>query len=168
VLRSLWETGRCDFHGEFFELKNAEIKPQPSSYIPLVCAGQSDRGIRFTAECGDRNFVIAGGNTNDVEADIDTLRGTTSRLQAQAKTVQRDVGTIGLFNVIASLKRKSMFMGLPTLVGGWETVAHYLDRMHTEAHLDACMFAFPDFEKDIDDFGAHIQPRMETRARAMN
>ncbi|NNL85047.1 MAG: LLM class flavin-dependent oxidoreductase, partial [Myxococcales bacterium] len=208
VLRSLWETGRCDFHGEFFELTNAEIKPRPTSYIPLVCAGQSDRGIRFTAECGDRNFVIAGGNTNDVEADIETLRATTSRLQAQAKTVERDVGTIGLFNIIAassdaeaerrfshivagadaaalenlvseaeldqsegmseSLKRKSMFMGLPTLVGGWETVANYLDRMHIEARLDACMFAFPDFEKDIDDFGEHIQPRMETRAGTTN
>ncbi len=203
MLRALWETGRCDFRGEFFELSDAEIKPQPTSPIPLVCAGQSDRGIRFTAEHGDRNFVIAGGNTHDLDADVHAMSGITSRLQELAQPLGRDVGTIGLFNIIAaesdreaqrrfdhivagadeaaianlvghaeldqsegmseSLKRKSMFMGLPTLVGGWETVARYLDRLHGEAKLDACMFAFPDFERDIDDFGAYIQPRMEAR-----
>jgi len=206
VLRALWENGHCTFRGEFFRLENAVIKPVPSTYIPLVCAGQSGRGIRFTAECGDRNFVIAGGNTHDVEADIRVMRAITDELQAQGRALGRDVGTIGLFNVIAaetdgeanqrfahivagadeaalanlvdqaeldqsegmseSLKRKSMFMGLPTLVGGWTTVASYLDRLHREAMLDACMFAFPDFEADIDTFGKYIQPRMEARRGA--
>lgn len=206
VLRSLWETGQCHFQGEFFNLSNAEIKPQPTSAIPLVCAGQSARGIRFTAECGDRNFVIAGGNTDDIEADIRALLDITTQLQEQATALHRNVGTIGLFNIIAantdaeaksrfdyiiagadeaalktlvtqaeldqsegmseSLKRKSMFMGLPTLVGGWETVANYLDRLHQEARLDACMFAFPDFVRDIENFGSHIQPRMEARRGA--
>ncbi len=207
VLRSLWDTGRCDFRGTYFELENAEIKPQPSTPIPLVCAGQSARGIRFTAECGDRNFVIAGGNTHDIEADIRALLHITTELQEQARALHREVGTIGLFNIIAadtdaeakrrfdyivegadetalanlvdqaeldpsegmseSLKRKSMFMGLPTLVGGWETVANYLDRLHREARLDACMFAFPDFVRDIEDFGTHIQPRMDARRDAL-
>jgi pyrimidine oxygenase len=206
VLRDLWNTGESDFCGEFFTMRGARIKPVPSSPIPIVCAGQSDRGIRFTAECGDQNFVIAGGNTDDVDADIQTMRGITEKLQSLAAPLGREVGTIGLFNVIAaetdtaaqlrfehivagadeaalanlvdqaeldesegmseSLKKKSMFMGLPTLVGGWETVANYLDRLHREANLEACMFAFPDFESDIDDFGAYIQPRMEARAEA--
>ena len=206
VLRELWDTGRCDFRGEFFQLEHAEIKPTPSSYIPLVCAGQSARGIRFTAECGDRNFVIAGGNVDDVEADIRAMRDITSQLQGHARSLGRSVGTIGLFNIIAadsdaeahrrfdyivagadegalanlvdqaeldpsegmseSLKRKSMFMGLPTLIGGWATVAGYLDRLYEEARLDACMFAFPDFERDIDTFGEHILPRMASRHEA--
>ena len=203
ILRSLWNTGSCTFNGQFFHLEDAKIKPMPSTSIPLVCAGQSGRGLRFTAECGERNFMIAGGNVNDIEADIEVLKKTTSGLQAEAAKVGRHVGTIGLFNIIAadtdaaaqarfehivagadeaalrtlvgqaeldkskgmseSLKKKSMFMGLPTLVGGYATVARYLDRLHAEASLEACMFAFPDFEHDIDLFQQHIHPRLESR-----
>lgn len=205
VVHELWNTGRSSFQGKYFHLEDAEIKPVPSTYVPLVCAGQSHRGIKFTAECGDRNFVIAGGNTHDIEADIKTFRGITDELQSAAKALNRKVGTIGLFNVIAaetdadaqkrfehivagadedalknlvgqaeldksegmseSLKRKSMFMGLPTLVGGYKTVANYLDRIYDEAKIDACMFAFPDFVGDLDDFGKHILPRLESRKR---
>ncbi|MFM7785379.1 MAG: LLM class flavin-dependent oxidoreductase [Gammaproteobacteria bacterium] len=207
VLRDLWSTGSCTFEGKFFQLHDARIKPMPSTFIPLVCAGQSGRGLRFTAECGERNFVIAGGNVNDIEADIGALRGITANLQAEAAKVGRNVGTIGLFNIIAadtdraatarfqhivdgadeaairtlvgqaeldksegmseSLKKKSMFMGLPTLVGGYATVANYLDRLHDEAKLEACMFAFPDFEHDIDGFQQHIHPRLASRKGRM-
>ena len=62
-----------------------------------------------------------------------------------------------------SLKRKSMFMGLPTLVGSYRKVASYLDRIYDEAEVAACMFAFPDFEHDIDTFGEYILPRLESR-----
>ncbi len=203
ILKDLWETGSSDFKGKYFQLDDAQIKPMPGTRIPLVCAGQSHRGIRFTAECGDRNFVIAGGNTDDIEADIASFHAITEELQSTAKKLGRDVGTIALFNVIAadtdnnasarfehivagadevaianlggsaeldksdgmseSLKRKKMFMGLPTLVGGYETVANYLDRIYDEAKVDACMFAFPDFEHDIDIFGDNILPKLESR-----
>jgi pyrimidine oxygenase len=203
ILKSLWDTGQCSFQGEFFQLDDAQIKPRPTTRIPLVCAGQSGRGIRFTAECGDRNFIIAGGNTDDVEADVRYIRGVTEQLQAIAQPLGRTVGTIALFNVIAadtdadaqarfahivagadegelrrlvgqaeldksegmseSLKKKSMFMGLPTLVGSHITVATYLDRIALEARVDACMFAFPDFTHDLDAFITHTLPRLESR-----
>jgi pyrimidine oxygenase len=203
ILRELWETGECDFKGEFFQFDRARIKPMPSTYVPLVCAGQSGRGIRFTAECGDRNFVIAGGNTNDIEADVRKFREITSGLQAIAQPLGRKVGTISLFNIIGadtdtdakkrfdyvvagadeaalrtlvgqaeldksegmseSLKKKSMFMGLPTLVGSWDTIARYLDRVYFEAEIAASMFAFPDFEHDIDTFAAKVLPKLESR-----
>jgi pyrimidine oxygenase len=203
ALRELWQTGETDFKGEFFTFNKARIKPLPSTYIPLVCAGQSGRGIRFTAECGDRNFIIAGGNTHDIDADVAAIRKVTEQLQAIAGPLQRSVGTISLFNVIAadsddaarkrfdhivagadegairnlvgqaeldksegmseSLKKKSMFMGLPTLVGSFETVAKYLDRIYFEAKVAACMFAFPDFTHDIDTFSERVLPRLESR-----
>lgn len=205
ILRDLWNTGECRFEGEFFRLPDARIKPKPSTYIPLVCAGQSGRGIRFTAECGDRNFIIAGGNTHDIDADVAAIRKVTDQLQSIAQPLRRKVGTISLFNVIGadtdeaahrrfdnivagadeaairnlvgqaeldksegmseSLKKKSMFMGLPTLVGGWKTIATYLDRICFESKVEACMFAFPDFEHDIDTFVAHVLPRLESRSQ---
>lgn len=203
VLRELWDTGASNFKGEYFQFNNARIKPQPSTHIPLVCAGQSARGIRFTAECGDRNFIIAGGNTDDIDADVAAIRRVTEQLQAIALPLKRSVGTISLFNVIAaetdaaarrrfdhivagadegalrnivgqaeldksdgmseSLKKKAMFMGLPTLVGSHDTVARYLDRIYFEARVSASMFAFPDFERDIDEFAANVLPRLESR-----
>jgi pyrimidine oxygenase len=203
ILRELWETGECNFKGDFFTFDKARIKPKSSTYIPLVCAGQSGRGVRFTAEHGDSNFIIAGGNTHDIEADVTAIRGVTTQLQAIAQPLGRKVGTISLFNVIAadtdaeakrrfehivagadegairtlvgqaeldksegmseSLKKKSMFMGLPTLVASHENVAKYLDRIYFEAKVQACMFAFPDFEHDIDVFAAKVLPRLESR-----
>jgi len=31
------------------------------------------------------------------------------------------------------------------------------------AEVDACMFAVPDFENDIDAFGEYILPKLESR-----
>lgn len=203
ILTDLWRDGRCDFRGDYFTMDDARILPTPSTPIPLVCAGQSAAGLGFTARWGDRAFIIAGGNTHDIDADVAAIRATTARLKDEAAGHGREVGTIALFNVIAadsdaaaearfahivagadegalativgqaeldrskgmseSLKRKTMFMGLPTLVGGHATVAAYLDRIAGEAGVAAAMFAFPDFAHDIDDFAAHILPRMECR-----
>mgnify|MGYP002849663081 CR=1 FL=1 len=203
VLKDLWRDGKSNFRGKYFSMNDADIKPVPTTPIPLVCAGQSDRGIRFTAELGERNFVIAGGNSHDIEADIAAFKDITSKLQTHAQELDRTVGTIALFNIFAadtdqaamkrfehivegadetaianlvgqaeldksegmseSLKRKSMFMGLPTLVGSHDTIANYLDRIYDEAGVAACMFAFPDFENDIDSFGENILPKLESR-----
>ena len=203
ILNELWSTGKSNFKGKYFTMNEAEIKPKPSTKIPLVCAGQSERGVRFTAEKGDRNFIIAGGNINDIDEDIKKIRSITSSLQAQAAKLGRKCGTIGLFNIIAadtdaqahkrfdhivegadekaiatlvgqaeldksdgmsaSLKKKSMFMGLPTLVGSHATIAKYLDRIYDEAKVDATMFAFPDFVHDLDSFKVDILPKLESR-----
>ena len=203
VLRDLWEDGRSNFRGEFFNLHDACILPRPSTPIPLVCAGQSPRGIRFTAESGDRNFIIAGGKTNDVAADTSYLRSVSDQLRAIAAPLGRQVGTIALFNVISaatdvaarsrfdhivagadeaaianivgqaeldrsegmseSLKKKTMFMGLPTLVGSYATVTAYLDAIAANAGVQAAMFAFPDFEQDLDDFARHVMPHLACR-----
>ena len=203
ILRDLWSTGSSDFKGKYFTMTDAQIHPKPTTDIHIVCAGQSDNGIDFTAAMGERNFVIAGGNSNDIESDIKTFQSITSKLQERANFYNRKVGTIALFNIIAaetdkdadkrfeyivdgadevaiknlvgqaeldksdgmsrSLKKKSMFMGLPTLVGSYSKIASYLDRVHYEANVEACMFAFPDFENDIDIFGDKILPKLESK-----
>ena len=43
----------------------------------------------------------------------------------------------------------------------------HIDRLHDEAKLEACMFAFPDFEHDIDLFQQHIHPRLASRKGRM-
>src|ERR1700759_2306590 len=62
VMKQLWETGVSDFKGKFFTMEDCQLKPGPAGKIPIVSAGASARGRRFTAEHCDYNFngAIAG------------------------------------------------------------------------------------------------------------
>lgn len=62
-----------------------------------------------------------------------------------------------------SPERKTMFMGLPSLVGSHATVAAYLDRIALEAEVTACMFVFPHLEADLDRLASEVMPRMPCR-----
>jgi pyrimidine oxygenase len=61
ILRQLLETGTSSFKGDFFSYDDCRLEPRPSARVPLVCAGQSARGIRFGVEHGDYNFVANSG-----------------------------------------------------------------------------------------------------------
>jgi pyrimidine oxygenase len=95
VMRDLWETGRCDLDGRFFHMDDCVLSPRPSSKIDIVCAGQSERGMRFCAEYGDYNFVLSPG-INDPEV----YREPTEKLAAAAAESGRDVGSLPLFMAI--------------------------------------------------------------------
>ena len=194
ILKELWETGSSDFKGQYFKLDQCQCKPLPSRDIPVVCAGQSGRGLEFTAALGDRNFVIG---------DIDKLKEIGLALSDEAAKVGRNVGTIALNNVFAaetdkeaqayfdyivdgadepalrtiigqaeldqsegmsrSLKEKAMFMGLPTLVGSYQTIADYFNRISEETDVAAVMLAFPDFRKDLANFEQQVWPLLQCR-----
>ncbi len=62
-----------------------------------------------------------------------------------------------------SLKASAMFMGLPTLVGSYQTIADYFDRIAEETDVVAVMLAFPDFTTDLSDFFKHVWPRLQCR-----
>jgi pyrimidine oxygenase len=96
ILRQLWETGRSDFTGEYFQMTDCRLSPRPQTPVKIVCAGQSERGMRFGAEFGDYNFTLgAGVNTPTAFAP------TNSRMMDAASRTGRDVGTYVLFMVIA-------------------------------------------------------------------
>ncbi|MBN8900008.1 MAG: LLM class flavin-dependent oxidoreductase, partial [Rhodospirillales bacterium] len=61
VMKELWTTGRSDFQGQFFRMDDCRLLPMPSAHVPIICAGQSARGMRFAAEYGDYNFVSGSG-----------------------------------------------------------------------------------------------------------
>jgi pyrimidine oxygenase len=73
------------------------LSPRPSAHIPIVGAGQSDRGMRFVAECGDYNFVSAMG-LNDPQGAI----AVVARMKAAASATRRNVGALLLLMIIAA------------------------------------------------------------------
>jgi pyrimidine oxygenase len=97
IMQELWTTGRSDFKGDFFEMDDCVLSPRPAAHIPIVGAGQSDRGMRFVAECGDYNFVSAMG-LNDPQGAI----AVVARVKAAASATRRNIGALLLLMIIAA------------------------------------------------------------------
>lgn len=96
VLRDLWGTGKSDLKGEFFTMNDCRVSPQPQRPMKVICAGQSDAGMAFSARHADYNFCFGKGvNTPSAFAP------TASRMKAAADEAGRDVGSYVLFMIIA-------------------------------------------------------------------
>jgi pyrimidine oxygenase len=61
AVRSLWTEERVSFHGRWTTLNECVSAPKPKR-VPIVCAGASERGMRFAVEHGTVAFVA----TNDL------------------------------------------------------------------------------------------------------
>lgn len=94
VLRELWATGQSDFKGEFFTMNDCRLSPRPQAgRVPIVSAGQSERGMRFCATYGDYQFILG----ND---DFAATAAHTQQLLHYATRAGRDVGPYALYFVI--------------------------------------------------------------------
>jgi pyrimidine oxygenase len=92
ICKQLWETGQSDFKGDFFQLDNCRMEPTPAQEIKVVCAGSSDRGMRFTAEYGHYNFIFG--------TSADALRETNQRLIAAGEKAGREIKSIASIHCI--------------------------------------------------------------------
>ena len=95
-MKALWETGRSDFKGTFFQMDDCRLSPPPVSPVKLVAAGQSDRGMEFAAQYCDFNFALGEGVNEPTKA-----AGVPARMLAHAQRAGRDVGSYMLYMVIA-------------------------------------------------------------------
>ena len=53
--------GVSDLKGEFFTMNDCRLSPRPQADMKIICAGQSDAGMEFTAKHADYNFCFAKG-----------------------------------------------------------------------------------------------------------
>jgi pyrimidine oxygenase len=61
VLRELWETGRSDFQGQFYQMEDCRVEPRPEAEMKIICAGSSDAGLAFSAKWADYGFCLGVG-----------------------------------------------------------------------------------------------------------
>ncbi len=94
VLQGLWNQGRLTYQGEFFQLEDAVCQPRPKSPIEIVCAGQSERGMKFLAGVGNNNFVNA--------PDVASVKEISDQVKALGQSVGREIGTYALFTIISA------------------------------------------------------------------
>ncbi len=93
IMKELWADGVSDFKGQHFQMDDCRLSPPPrGGGVPLVCAGQSDRGMQFCAEYGDYQFIIG-------TSDLDVVRTDAGRLMKAAEASGRDVGVYVLFQI---------------------------------------------------------------------
>lgn len=93
IMKELWENGQSDFKGQFFQLEDCRLGPQPSAHIDILAAGASLRGRQFSAEFADFNFTSA---PNGVEG---LVKANQELAEASAKT-GRHVESIVLTSVV--------------------------------------------------------------------
>jgi pyrimidine oxygenase len=96
IMRELWETGRSDFKGSFFQMDDCRLSPRPQKAVPIIGAAQSDNGTRFAAQTCDYNFCGSYGVNEPAR-----VAPSVARLVAAADEVGRDVGALILMMVIA-------------------------------------------------------------------
>jgi pyrimidine oxygenase len=96
VLRELWANGQSDFKGDFFKMEDCRVSPRPLADMKIICAGQSDAGLAFTAQYADYNFAFGKGiNTPTAFAPVN------ARLKAATDKTGRPVASYLLFMIIA-------------------------------------------------------------------
>ncbi|NDL61966.1 pyrimidine utilization protein A [Acerihabitans arboris] len=96
VLRDLWGNGRSDFKGDYFQMNDCRLSPLPQASIKVICAGQSDAGMAFSARYADYNFCFGKGvNTPTAFAP------TVERMKKAADDTGRNVSSYVLFMIIA-------------------------------------------------------------------
>ncbi len=81
IMKELWETGRSDLKGQFFQMDDCRCLPMPQSKIKIVCAGQSDPGTEFASTYADYNFCTSSGlNTpTAIGSSLDRLVAANAR-----------------------------------------------------------------------------------------
>jgi len=93
ILKLLWSQRDVDYDGEYFHLRDCRILPHPEQPLPLVCAGLSDVGMRFTAQHADYAFVAG-----DISGDA--VFAANRKLQQYAEEAGRDVGAYTLYTLV--------------------------------------------------------------------
>jgi pyrimidine oxygenase len=93
ILKLLWSQRDVDYEGDFFHLRDCRILPHPERPLPLVCAGQSDAGMQFTAQHTDYAFVLG-----DISGDA--VFAANRKLQQYAAATGRDVGAYVLYTLV--------------------------------------------------------------------
>lgn len=191
IVKMLWETGKCTFHGKFFDIEDCESLPMPSRQIPIVTAGASDRGLQFALDhCSIQfgaakdaevkaameakgikqysSYPIIHGATD--EEAIRTQQWFQEGTDETAKAGQLKAASADLNGKTATLIRERLqnpdklqnnAPALKALVGNGETIAEKIRAVYAEGLVDGMLFTFPDFVKGMEFFRAEIMPKLE-------
>lgn len=126
VVRDLWREGRSDFKGQHYQLTDCECFPVAGREIPVVYAGQSPKGIEFTSEWAEYNFVFGGP---------EKLKKISQNVLDLSAKYGRNVGTLALYTIIGADTDKEAEDRCKEILDGADEVA--LMNVVKSASMDA-------------------------------
>jgi pyrimidine oxygenase len=195
IVTRLWREPSVDFTGRFFTMKDCVSDPKPLS-LPrpdLICAGMSERGLRFAVRAADICFV--GGRTTEERCAASRAarraaadQGLSTRAYMMCTVIHAD--TDAKAQALADHYRDGVDMaaviemlrswGVPperltkvaetqgammthTVIGAPDTCRAAIETFMEACELDGLMLIFPDYVAGIEMFGAEILPRLRQR-----
>src|SRR6201996_5168724 len=118
ILRELWETGVSDRKSEFFAIHDCRVTPRPAGEMKIICAGQREAGMAFSAKFADYNFCFGKGiNTSPAFAP------TAAKLMEATARTGRNVTSFALFMIIADETEEAAFRKWELYKAGADTEA---------------------------------------------
>jgi pyrimidine oxygenase len=93
VARRLWTEDRVDFAGTHFTLNDCVSDPKPIGEVPIICAGGSDTGFRFTTSYCTGSLLLGGDSPKQIAVARRAKEIAHERGRADFKTY-------GLFTLI--------------------------------------------------------------------
>lgn len=193
IVNRLWESGRATYRGQYLTLDDCVVEPHLGRRPPIVCAGMSDEGIRFTARHGDINFV---------SGPLAAIQALVQKGRAVGEEFGKTIKTYAVFTVISgesdqeaeatmaayveggdveALANRRAAAGndrfgatsnrllphqvfiMPPMAGGAESLADQIEALVREAGADGLLVTFPDFVSGMAFFGQEVLPRLEAR-----
>ena len=93
VAKRLWTEDRVDHEGAFYKLTDCMSNPKPAKLPPIICAGASDSGFRFTIKNCTGSFLL-GSNRDDF------VKTGLRAKELAAEVGRTDFKTYGLFTIV--------------------------------------------------------------------
>ncbi len=97
ILRELWETGRSDYKGQYYQMDDCLVRPTPEGEMKIICAGSSEAGLAFSAKWADYAFCLGKGVNTPT-----AFEENNHRLAAATAKTGRDVSIFVLIMIIAA------------------------------------------------------------------
>lgn len=190
IVKRLWSEPVVDFKGRYFTMKGCVSEPKPLSRPrpDLICAGMSERGLRFAARAADACFI--GGRTAEERRDasrrakrIAADQGLTTKTYMMCTVIQADTDTeadalvakyrdgvdmAAVLEVLRSwgapaerLDSLAVSQGpfmTQTVAGSPASCAARIEALIRYCELDGLMLIFDDYVDGLRRFGAEILP----------
>jgi pyrimidine oxygenase len=148
ALKRLWQEERVTFHGRYVHLEDCVSNPKPlqKPHPPLICAGNSDTGLRFTVEEAQASFINAPTHAEAV--------ATSRRAKRIAAQLGKSIKTYAMVMIIPGQTDAEALLRMEHYNAGVDMVAlqagvasHLHEIQQAQAHGEAVI---PTLQRRID------------------
>jgi pyrimidine oxygenase len=148
ALKRLWQEDRVTFHGRYIHLEDCVSNPKPlqKPHPPIICAGNSDTGLRFTVEEAQAAFINAPTHA-EAAATSRRAKRIAAQLGKSIKTYAMVMIIPGQTNAEALLRMEDYNAGVNMVALQAGVASHLHELQQAQAHGEAVI---PTLQRRID------------------